>query len=85
MEIQLDRALYRTIKQMDKAAMQSFLQDIYQSGKDETDGGSTAIDLAGLRTELSKVKGVGETRLNEIMAVIEAYSKTQSTAQNAAE
>ncbi len=87
MEITLDRALYRTIKQMDKAAMQSFIQDIYQSGKDDANEGAApaaqaapaaenapaAVDLEALRADLSKVKGVGEARLNEIMKVIESH------------
>lgn len=83
MEIQLDRALYRAIKKMDKAQMQAFLQDICQSAKEEA--GGTALNLEGLRTELSKVKGVGETRLNEIMAVIEAYVQQPAPAQDEAE
>ena len=94
MEIVLDRNLYRTIKQMDRTAMQSFLQDIYQSGINEaTENGAAsaetaaeaapaetaapaanaAVDLEALRGELSKVKGVGEARLNEIMKVIEEF------------
>ncbi|MBQ4465432.1 MAG: hypothetical protein II916_05670 [Oscillospiraceae bacterium] len=92
MEIVLDRNLYRTIKQMDRTAMQSFLQDIYQSGINEaTENGAapaaaeaapaetaapaanSSVDLEALRGELSKVKGVGEARLNEIMKVIEGF------------
>ena len=64
--------------------MQSFIQDIYQSGKDDANEGAApaaqteqaapaAVDLEALRADLSKVKGVGEARLNEIMKVIESH------------
>ena len=53
----LSRALYKEIKGMNRDGAKS--------------AGTTSIDLDVLRTEIGKIKGVGESRLNEIMAVIE--------------
>ena len=64
----LDRALYKKIKAMDRETMDNFIQNIYQTGKDATE-----VDFDKLREDISKIKGIGESRLNEIMAVIESH------------
>ena len=71
MEKILDRSLYRQIKQMDKNTMQDFIQDIYESGKQQAE--AQKVDYDALREDLSKIKGIGEARLNEIMAVLEHH------------
>lgn len=67
--IVLDRALYKQIKAMDKAKMSDFLSNVYLNGK--ADAENSAVDFEELRTEIGKIKGIGEARLNEIMKAIE--------------
>ena len=71
MEQLLDRTTYRQIKQMDKDTMQRFIQDVYESGKQKAE--SSVVDYDALRADLAQINGIGEKRLNEIMAVIEKY------------
>lgn len=68
-KIVLDRALYKQIKAMDKAKMSDFLSNVYLNGK--ADAESSVVDFDELRTEIGKIKGIGETRLDEIMKTIE--------------
>lgn len=49
--------------------MSDFLSNVYLNGK--ADAESFAVDFDELRTEIGKIKGIGETRLDEIMKVIE--------------
>ena len=65
----LSRALYKEIKSMNRDRLQDVLTNIYLDGAKSA--GSSSVDLDVLRTEIGKIKGVGESRLNEIMAVIE--------------
>ena len=73
----LSRALYKEIKSMNRDHLQDVLTNIYLDGAKSA--GSSSVDLDVLRTEIGKIKGVGESRLNEIMAVIEKAlnSKTE--------
>ena len=73
----LSRALYKEIKGMNRDRLQEVLTNIYLDGAKSV--GSSSVDLDVLRTEIGKIKGVGENRLNEIMAVIEKAlnSKTE--------
>ena len=64
----LSRALYKEIKGMNRDRLQEVLTNIYWDGAKSA--GTTSIDLDVLRTEIGKIKGVGESRLNEIMKVI---------------
>lgn len=64
----LDRVLYKTIKNMNKEKMSGFLNDIYYMGvKDAT---ADSVNMDSLREKISSIKGIGESRLNEIMDVI---------------
>lgn len=78
-KFQLDRATYKQIKSMDKARMAAFLSDIYMSGKEES--GSAEFDFDKLREEIAQIKGIGESRLNEIMAVIEKHLLGEAPAE----
>lgn len=66
----LDRALYKRIKSMNKSDMQDFLKNIYRQDFDEALNG-TAPNLEKIRERIGNIKGIGETRLNEIMTIIE--------------
>lgn len=67
----LDRALYKKIKSMDREVMDNFIQNIYQTEKNDVH--AAEVDFDKLREDISKIKGIGESRLNEIMAVIESH------------
>lgn len=69
--IELDRATYKAIKNMNKATMQKFLTNMYMNGKADSEADS--IDYDKLREDLSKIKGIGENRLTENMAVIDSH------------
>jgi hypothetical protein len=66
-----DRPTYKAIKSMNKETMQNFLNNIYMQGKQDCN--AVEVNFEKLREDISKIKGIGESRLNEIMAVIESY------------
>lgn len=68
-EYLLDRTTYKKIKTFDRKQMENFLKDIYANGAESTD--AIPLDMSKLRNEIGTVKGIGENRLNEIMAIIE--------------
>ncbi len=65
----LDRATYKKIKSMTREEMQNFLMNYYNNVMEDAD--APTLDLGELRKEIGSIKGVGEKRLDEIMAVIE--------------
>ena len=67
-----DRALYKKVKGMDRAAMEQTFKNMYQIGYDAAlKEGAVELNTEKLLAEISQIKGIGENRLNEIMAVIE--------------
>lgn len=68
----LNRNLYRQIKSMDKAELGRTLNNIYEMGKEDAMKGIEAvdIDMEKMRSEIGAIKGIGETRLNQIMGII---------------
>ena len=67
----LDRATYKKIKSMTREEMQNFLMSYYNNIMEDAE--APTLDLGVLRTELGSIKGVGEKRLDEIMAVIKQH------------
>ncbi len=66
----IDRDTYRAIKKMSREELQSFLMR-YADGLLEKDGKS--IDLREVEKDLRKIKGIGDKRVEEIMAVFEKH------------
>ena len=66
----IDRDTYKKVKKMDRETLTKF---ILQYGDKLLEEHSKEIDLPALEAELSKIKGIGGKRLEEIMAVIEKY------------
>lgn len=68
----LDRNLYRQIKSMDKNELSQTLNNIYEMGKEDAMKGIEAVDINmdKIRYEIGAIKGIGETRLNQIMEII---------------
>ena len=67
----LDRALYKKIKAMDRKNMEAFLNEMYGVGAERVK--AVNVDMEALRTDIGKVKGIGESRLNEIMDIINKH------------
>ena len=67
----LDRATYKKIKGMTREEMQNFLTNYYNNVMEDAE--APTLDLGELRNEIGSIKGVGEKRLDEIMAVIERH------------
>ena len=66
----IDRDTYKKIKKMNREELTKFIlrygdQLLGEQGK--------TIDLPALEAELSKIKGIGGKRLEEIMVVIEEF------------
>ena len=78
-KVELDRNLYRSIKKMDRAAMEGLFNDVFENGrkKGNEEGGSnidnSAIDLHELEKDIKAIKGVGEKRAEEIMRIFERH------------
>ena len=67
----LDRATYKKIKGMTREEMQNFLTNYYNNVMENAE--ASTLDLGELRKEIGSIKGVGEKRLDEIMAVIQKH------------
>jgi len=70
-EKMLDRATYKKIKGMSREEMQNFLTNYYNNVMQ--DASEATLDLDELRKEIGGIKGVGEKRLDEIMAVVKKH------------
>ena len=79
----LNRNLYRQIKSMDKAELGRTLNNIYEMGKEDALKSVEAvdIDLEKMRSEIGAVKGIGETRLNQIMGIISEHLNDRLSSQ----
>ena len=66
----VDRDTYRKIKKMNREELTKF---ILQYGDELLGEQSKTIDLPALEAELSKIKGIGGKRLEEIMTVVEKF------------
>lgn len=66
----IDRETYKKIKKMDRETLTKF---ILQYGDELLGQEGKTIDLPALEAELSKIKGIGGKRLEEIMVVIEKF------------
>lgn len=71
----LDRALYKRIKAMDRKTMEAFLNEMYIVGADSVN--AVNVDMDALKADIGNVKGIGESRLNEIMDIINRHLKTE--------
>jgi len=66
----IDRDTYRAIKKMSREELQAFLMR-YADGLLEKDGKS--VDLREVEKDLRQIKGSGDKRVEEIMAVFEKH------------
>ena len=73
----ISRELYKKIKGMNREQMQVFATEIYLDGVKSVD--TMNIDFDKLREDIGAIKGIGESRLNEIMDVIKQHTETQKS------
>ena len=66
----IDRDTYKKIKKMNREELTKF---ILHYGDELLGEQGKTIDLPALEAELSKIKGIGGKRLEEIMVVIEKF------------
>lgn len=66
----IDRETYRKIKKMSREELQAFLMR-YAEGLLEDN--EKTVDLREIESDLRQIKGIGEKRLEEVMAVIEKH------------
>ncbi len=59
----INRNIYKSIKNMNREQLSSFLSDVYETGRRD-------YDLDELREVISAVSGIGETRLTQIIDAI---------------
>lgn len=70
-EQMIDRATYKQVKSMNREEMNRFVRMVYDEALQSA--GSNSVDKDKLREDISKIKGIGESRLNEIMAIIDKH------------
>ena len=66
----IDRDTYKKIKKMNREELTKF---IFRYGDQLLGEQGKTFDLPALEAELSKIKGIGGKRLEEIMVVIEKF------------
>ena len=76
----LIRDLYKQFKIFDREKMQAVLIKVYLEGVNSVE--TSNVDLNELRTVIGSVKGIGEKRLDEIMAAIEEYMDNKDQKEN---
>lgn len=67
----LDRSLYRRIKGMNREQMETVIHEFYDMGVKSAE--SVNVDMEAMKQDIGQIKGVGASRLDEIMAVIEKH------------
>ena len=78
-KLELDRTLYRSIKKMDRVALEGLLNNIFENGRKKgneeavANVDDSAIDLRELEKDIKAIKGIGEKRAEEIMNLIEKH------------
>ncbi|MBP1535528.1 MAG: hypothetical protein IK999_15590 [Ruminococcus sp.] len=74
----VDRTLYRRIKSMNRSEMETFVRNVFDQGYQRAESETHSIDYDSLKADLSKIKGIGESRLQEIMTVIDKHIENTS-------
>lgn len=71
-------SLYKRIKSMNRAEMENFVRNVFNQGYEKAGEETHSIDYDSLRADLSRIKGIGESRLEEIMTVIDKHIENTS-------
>lgn len=74
----VNRSLYKRIKSMNRAEMENFVRNVFNQSYEKSEEETHSIDYDSLRADLSRIKGIGESRLEEIMTVIDKHIENTS-------
>lgn len=74
----VNRSLYKRIKSMNRAEMENFVRNVFNQGYEKVEEETHSIDYDSLRADLSRIKGIGESRFEEIMTVIDKHIENTS-------
>lgn len=74
----VNRSLYKRIKSMNRAKMENFVRNVFNQSYEKAEEETHSIDYDSLRADLSRIKGIGESRLEEIMTVIDKHIENTS-------
>lgn len=70
-DIVINRKEYQAIKKKDHNQMNLYLQEIYKNGYTDGVKSVPGIDIAEIKKALLSVKGLGEKRVEVILAALE--------------
>jgi len=56
---------------MNRETLELLIQEFYNMGKESAE--TTKVDMEALKAEISAIKGIGETRRDEILKVIQRH------------
>ena len=70
-DIVINRKEYQAIKKKDHNQMNLYLQEIYKNGYMDGVKSVPSIDIAEIKKTLLSVKGLGEKRVEAILAALE--------------
>ena len=70
----MPRDTYRCIKSMTREEMSDFFYNFSQDIASDV-----MVDIDSMKSEIGRIKGIGTTRLDEIMSVIEKYFNKKET------
>nr|DAS46221.1 MAG TPA: hypothetical protein [Caudoviricetes sp.] len=70
-DIVINRKQYQGIRKMDHNQMNLYIQSIYKSGYTDGVKSVPGIDIAEIKKALLSVKGLGEKRVEVILAALE--------------
>ena len=58
---------------MNRSEIEAFVRNVFNQGYQRAESETHSIDYDSLKADLSKIKGIGESRLEEIMTVIDKH------------
>ena len=69
--VTINRKEYERIKKYDRTQMDTFIQSVYKSGFEDGKSSVPGIDISKISDTLLTVKGLGEKRVEAILAALE--------------
>ena len=76
-DIAINRKEYQAIKKKDHNQMNLYLQEIYKNGYMDGVKSVPGIDIVEIKKTLLSVKGLGEKRVEAILAALEKEMKSE--------
>ena len=75
--VTINRKEYERIKKYDRTQMDTFIQSVYKNGYTDGVRSVPGIDIAEVRKTLLSVKGLGEKRVEAVLAALEKEMKSE--------